>query len=97
MEAHMTNVSSPLPDDTYIDLVRSLYKTLLPTTIMAVSFLAVGIVVIAGSADRFLLTLLVMGTIAVAIRILVLLHGRNGASDPALDVAAAWLLERRFA
>ena len=93
----MKDVSPALPDDTYIDLVRSVYRTLQPTMIMAVSFLLVGLVVVAGSDDRILISLLVLGTIAAAARIAVLVHGRRRADDLALDVAAARALERRFA
>lgn len=93
----MSDVSSTLPDGTYIDLVRSLYTTLLPTTIMAISFLAVGGMVIGETGDPLLLSLLVLGVIASVARVATLLLGRRPASDAALTIAAAWILERRFA
>ena len=56
---------SRLPDDTYIDLVRSLFLTLVPTTIMAVSFLTIGALVVFQTGSTVLVSL---GTLAALAR-----------------------------
>ena len=93
----MRNVSPALPEGTYLDLVRSLYTTLLPTMIMTTASLAVGAVVIAETRDQILLFLLALGTIAALARIAVLVGGRKLAASAELDAAGAHRLERRFA
>ncbi len=87
----------PISDETYVDLVRSLYKTLLPTAIMAISFFAVGCIAVGETGDRLLLFLLAAGTIASVARVAILLLGRSLATEKSLDAATARIWERRFA
>lgn len=86
-----------LPDGTYVELVRSLFQTLLPTTIMAVSFLAVGARVSWETGDRWLTIFTVAGGAAASARIIVILLHRRRAAQEMLDVATARILEARFA
>jgi diguanylate cyclase (GGDEF)-like protein len=86
-----------LPDGTYVVLVRSLYATLLPTTIIAVSFLSVGVLIGIQTPDRTIDLLTGIGTFFALLRLANLLHHRSRAADEALDAAGARILERRFA
>ena len=93
----MNRLSGSLPDGTYIELVRSLFATLLPTSIMAISFLAVGIFISSETPDRLLICLIALGTVAAGGRLTILLMYRRRANDEALDLPNAQVLERRFA
>lgn len=86
-----------LPGGTYVELVRSLFQTLLPTTIMAISFLAVGARLSWETGDRSLAFLTGVGAIAAIARFTVILVHRQRAAEEALDVATAKIFERRFA
>ncbi len=86
-----------LPEGTYVELVRSLFETLLPTTIMAFSFLAVGVLISIETRNTSLIVLTVMGVGALIARITVILVHRKQAADDALNIASAMLFERRFA
>jgi len=86
-----------LPDGTYIELVASLFSTLLPTTIMAISFLAIAILVTSQTPDTALTVLMFAGLAAAAARLTVLLRYRRRATDAALSAEAARDLQRRFA
>jgi len=87
---------SRLPDDTYIDLVRSLFLTLVPTTIMAVSFLTIGALVVFQTGSTVLASLVSLGTLAALARIAVLLRYRRQSADARLTTDRARALERRF-
>jgi diguanylate cyclase (GGDEF)-like protein len=86
-----------LPDSTYLELVRSIHATLLPTAIIAVSFIGAASLIAAESPDLLLDMLIAIGIVAVVARIVNLLVGHARVADPALDVATARRLERRFA
>jgi len=86
-----------LPDGTYVELVRSLFQTLLPATIMTFSFLAVGTLLCSETGDPMLAVLTGAGTIAAMARLTVILTHRKRAAEEALDVATARIFERRFA
>jgi diguanylate cyclase (GGDEF)-like protein len=90
-------VNQELPEGTYIELVRSLFSTLLPTSIMTISFVAVGLLVTSQTPDNLLTFLIGIGSIAAAARLAVLLIHRKRAADENLDLASAQILERRFA
>ena len=83
--------------DTTIELVRSLFTTLLPTTIMAVSFTIVGILTTRETQNDVLGTLVALGCAASIARLTVLLRYRKQASEAFLDLRSAHKLERRFA
>lgn len=86
-----------MPDGTYVELVRSLFDTLLPTTIMACSFLAVGAFISSDTGDTPLAILTLIGGAAAFARISVILVHRKRAADDALCVTDAQTFERRFA
>lgn len=86
-----------MPEGTYVELVASLFSTLLPTVIMAVSFVGVGLVVLSETPDRALGLLAIAGSIAAAARLAVLLLHRKPVAEDALSLADARQFERRFA
>lgn len=86
-----------VPDSTYVDLVRSLYATLLPTAIIAASFIGVGTLIAIETPDLLLDILICLGMLCLTARLVNLLLLRTRAADPALDTTGARLIERRFA
>jgi diguanylate cyclase (GGDEF)-like protein len=86
-----------LPEGTYIELVASLFSTLLPTMIMTVSFAGVGLLVARDAQDRGLLAITIIGSIAALCRLAVLLLHRGRAADDRLTLADARRFERRYA
>ncbi|MES2699568.1 MAG: diguanylate cyclase [Pseudomonadota bacterium] len=86
-----------VPEGTYVELVRSLFRTLLPTVIIATSFMAVAATVLLQVPDKALVGLSVLGSVAVLARIVILLLFRKEAAEPSLGVARARRLERIFA
>jgi diguanylate cyclase (GGDEF)-like protein len=93
----MQRPKSNLSDATYIELVRSLFATLLPTSIIAVSFIGVGGLVALQSPDFLLDVLIGLGTLALIARISNLLIHRRRVADPGMEIDEARALERRFA
>ena len=90
-------MNKELPEGTYIELVRSLFSTLLPTSIMAISFLAVGLLVTSQTPDSALTYLTGLGSIAAVARLVILLMHRKRAAAETLDLADAYIFERRYA
>ena len=86
-----------VPEGTYVELVQSLFRTLLPTTIIAASFISVALIVSAQTPDPTLIGLGVLGSVAVFARIVVLLIFRNEVAQAGLGVKRARKLERIFA
>lgn len=86
-----------ISDDTTIELVRSLFTTLLPTTIMAVSFTTVGVLATSATHSFILDALVLLGCVASIGRLAVLLRYRKQASESYLDLRSAQRLEWRFA
>lgn len=93
----MRKIREPLSESTYIELIRSLFSTRFTTLIMAVSFVATGLVVDAQTHDRALGVLVAVGAIAAAWRLLVLVAYRRQSQHEALSFARAKVLERIFA
>ena len=89
--------SAPIPDGTYVEVVRTLFDTRFTTLIMTVAFTGVGLLVVSETPDRPLEILIGLGLMAAAARIAVLLVYRKAATDETLDVSTARLLELRFA
>jgi diguanylate cyclase (GGDEF)-like protein len=88
---------SVVPESTYIELVRGLFRTMFPTCIMALSFAAVGVLVSLQTHDDILTLLTILGTLAAAWRLLVVFTGRRASVSEALSLLDAQRLERRFA
>jgi diguanylate cyclase (GGDEF)-like protein len=86
-----------IPEGTYVELVQSLFRTLLPTSIIAISFTAVATRVSLQMPDPGLIALTILGSTSVAARIVILLLFRREAAQPELSVARARELERIFA
>ena len=86
-----------LPEGTYIELVGSLFATLLPTIIMAISFSCVGLLISHETSDQPLIILSALGSAAALARIVNLLLHRKEAVDASLVFERANILERRFA
>ena len=86
-----------LPEGTYIELVKRLYATLLPTSIMALSFPAVGVLISLQTPDPLLSGLTIAGAVAGMARFVILAGRGQEARDPALDYAKALRLERIYA
>lgn len=86
-----------VPEGTYIELVRSLFATLLTTCIMAASFIWVAVFVALQTTDKYLTELAVAGSVLGVVRIIVVAGLRRRAMDEGLDVAEARRLEKYFA
>lgn len=89
--------NTSVPDGTYIELVRSLFRTLPPTIIIALAFTALAALIAHETPDRLLDMLAVGGVVAVAMRITLLLLLRGRAADETLGIAEARRMERQFA
>lgn len=86
-----------LTDGTYIELVGSLYRTMIPTLVMVLSFVAIAIWLVADRRDMGLLVAALFGAIAALGRLIVLLVHRSEALRLRFDATRAGILERRFA
>jgi len=86
-----------VPEGTYVELVQSLFRTLLPTSIIAASFMAVAVIVLTQTPDPALLALGAFGSIAVVARLVVLITLGKEAGQATLTVKRARRLERIFA
>ena len=93
----MPALRSQIPESTYIELVRSLFATLLPTLIMSVSFLTIGLLVLLQTRATGIALLVLFGTLATVARIGVLVVYRGTAARESLDANVARKLEHRFA
>ena len=89
--------NSELPDGTYVELVKSLFATLLPTVIMSVAFLGIGSLILAQSHDRLIAGLIAAGALASILRIGILLRFRRWAREDEIDRNRARRIERAFA
>ncbi|MEO5707271.1 MAG: GGDEF domain-containing protein [Alteraurantiacibacter sp.] len=86
-----------VPEGTYVELVQSLFRTLIPTSIIAVSFMAVVAAVLAQTADMPSAALGILGSVVVLARLVIQLKFRVEASQANLTVKRARRLERIFA
>lgn len=86
-----------LSEGTYIVAVRTIYATVTPSAIMAMSFLCVGALVALETRDFLLTLLFAAGVLALIARLGVLLRYRAIACSAALDLPTARRVERIFA
>jgi predicted signal transduction protein with EAL and GGDEF domain len=97
MGARMYARPKPIGDGVVVELVRSLYKTLIPTLIMSVGYVASFAVMAFESANAALAIFAFAGVLSGGARILVVLQGTREARKPDLTVDCARKLEKRFA
>jgi len=81
----------------YVELVRSLYTTLIPTTIMSIGYVASFSVMGISSQNPVLVIFAAIGVFSSIARIAVLVSGSAEASDSHLTIERARQLDRRFA
>jgi diguanylate cyclase (GGDEF)-like protein len=93
----VSKIVSRLPEGTYIELVRGLFRTLLPTSIIVLSFGATGVLVSLQTQDTMLAALTLLGVLAGVGRLWVLLTGPGRSGAERLSLSDARRLERRFA
>jgi len=84
-------------DGVYGELVRSLYTTLIPTTIMSVGYVLSFGVMAFEAGDPVLAAFALAGVLSSTARIVVLMGGRADVKAPKIDIERARVLERRFA
>lgn len=85
-----------MPDGAYVELVRSLFATIVPALIMAVSFVGVGALIVHERPDLILGTLTIVGGVASAARIAIVLLTHPWVDDE-LAIGDVRRLERSFA
>lgn len=94
-EADKNNRS--LPDGTYVELVRSLFITLLPASIMSAGLVAAGLLILRQTPDRLLALIVSLCALAGIARVSILLIYRKQAADDWLAPDGARALEQKFA
>jgi diguanylate cyclase (GGDEF)-like protein len=87
----------PLPQGTYIELIRRLFSTRLTTLIMGLAFVGTGLMVETQEPDKALDILIAAGGVMTAWRFSVLVICRRESQDERLGFARARQLERIFA
>jgi diguanylate cyclase (GGDEF)-like protein len=80
----------------YIELVRSLYATLPPTTIMSIGYVLSFSVMAFEAANSVLAAFALTGVLSSGMRIIVLMRGRADAAAPGLGVERARVVEKHF-
>lgn len=93
----MNGAGRQLPQGTYVEVVRSVFATLLPTSIMSVLFVGVGLLLYDRTRDDIILTLLIAGGVLSAVRVTILHNIAPVARDPDLTFEQARRIERAFA
>lgn len=83
-------------DRLYVQLVSTLYDTLVPTTIMSIGFVLSFSLFIIEAEDPALAWIAGLGALSGVWRVLVVLVGRSEKAAKQLDVYRARILERRF-
>ena len=88
--------SPALPEGTYVELVRSVFATLTPTTIMGILFVVVSAFAARRTDDALIVALWVVGTALSHLRVWVILRHERTAAFWAGDRRGATRAERRF-
>ena len=97
MKRSLTLFRAELPDHVYVELVRSLFETLLPSVVMSVLFVGVATLAIGVTGNPALLALGVAGAVASAVRLAVVIACRRGGIEQRItDRAGAARHERIF-
>lgn len=84
-------------DGVYVELVRSLYTTLIPTTIMSIGYVLSLSVMAFEAGDWVLAVFSFVGVLSNTARIWILLWNSADAAAPDLEITQARVLEKRFA
>ena len=92
----MSHRKIAISEGTYVELVRSLYRTALPTTIMSLSFVSVGMLIVNRSPNATLMWLLLLGSLAAVARTVVTIVYRSHAARARISKDGARYLERVF-
>lgn len=85
-----------IPSDTYVELVQTVFRSRATTAIIALSYMAVAALVVAGTPDPLLIAWSVLGAVAMAARVAVLALLRKTALSLTLAVGTARKIERMF-
>jgi len=93
----MTRFKERVPEGTYIELVSSLFTSLVPSIIMTASFAGIGLLVANLTPDGPLLLFIIGGAIMTIARFALLIAYRERATGDALCLADARRFERHFA
>jgi diguanylate cyclase (GGDEF)-like protein len=96
-ETAQAPITPRLSAGTYIELVRSLFATLVPASIMSICFVVVGAYIVKRTPDPILLICFGLGVFASILRLAMLLTLRTRAASETLDAKMAGRLERWFA
>lgn len=86
-----------LPDGTYVELVRSLFATLMPTTVMGIIFIGASWYISRQGTDYILHVLAVTGSVLSLARVALLLGSERTVRSNKLGVSTAIRVERLFA
>ena len=97
MDLRFKRPADALPDDTYVELVRSLFQTLLPASIMGILFIGVAVLVHDHTPDRVISVLAILGGVASLIRVGFILYHERRLTDASLGMREADRTERHFA
>ena len=93
----MFAVRTSVPEGTFIELVQSLFRTVLPTAIIAITFTGVAAVVSFQTPDSVLWALTILGLISLAGRVGTLLYFRRSVFEAEMSLPGARKVERIFA
>jgi len=89
--------NASLPDQTYVELVRSLFAMLLPSVVMSLLFVGLATLAVCVTGDLMLLALSVAGTVLSMLRLrTVVTCRRRGVTIQIADRGSASAHERRF-
>jgi len=95
-ETAQSDLGDRSPEGTYIELVQSLFSNIVAPSIMTICFIVAGGHIVLKTPDITLRTFFILGLIASALRLSVMLLARRGALRDDFGAARAHILERRF-
>ncbi|MET0251478.1 MAG: GGDEF domain-containing protein [Novosphingobium sp.] len=93
---HRRALDRPVTEETYVELVRSLFTSLVPTSIMGILFIVVAGMATRSTPDPLLIILGVAGSVAALVRVAVLAACKKRTHDPELNAAQAAMPDRLF-
>ena len=90
------HIDRPVTDETYIELVRSVFANLVPTAIMGILFVLVAGMALRSMPDPILMVVGISGSVVALVRVAVLLRWEAMVTRPEVDAATARRAERQF-